>query len=69
MPLAVEASVGLKWATTDTLDVAFAIATGASAVVTADAAFARAVRTHPEPTVAAMPMTLDEWARSRNPGP
>lgn len=50
---------------TDTLYLAFAVATGASAVVTADMAFARAVRTHPEPAVAAMALTLEDWARAR----
>ena len=50
----------------DTLYLAFAIAAGADAVVTADAPFARAVRTHPDPAVAAMALPLDEWARARN---
>ena len=56
----------------DTLYLAFAIATGATGangVVTADAAFARAVRTHPEPAVAAMALTLEDWAGARKPEP
>lgn len=66
---ALDIGIAINHPTYDTLYVAFAIVTGASAVVTADADFARAVRTHPDPTVAAMTMTLEDWARSRNLGP
>lgn len=45
----------------DTLYVAFALAMGADKIVTADGPFARAVRTHPDPAVAGLMMSLGAW--------
>ena len=64
--VALDIGIVLNHPTYDTLYLAFAIATGASAVVSADAAFVRAVRTHPQSTVAAMALSLEDWASSRN---
>jgi hypothetical protein len=36
---------------------------GAQGVVVADGPFVRAMRTHPDPTLAAMLIPLDAWAR------
>ena len=45
--VALDIGIAIDHPTYDTLYLAFAVALGASAVVTADMAFARAVRTHP----------------------
>ena len=52
--------------TYDTLYLAFAIAMGASAVVSADTSFLQSVRTHSEKAVSAMALALEAWARSRS---
>ncbi len=49
----------------DTLYVAFALAVDADAVILSDAPFVRAMRTHPDPALAALMLPLDDWARSR----
>ena len=45
----------------DTLYVAFALAIGAEKVVTADVPFVRAMRTHQNPAMSGMMMSLNEW--------
>jgi len=47
------------------LDVAFALALGATHVVVADRSFVNAMRHHPDPAVARMLLPLDQWARNR----
>ena len=56
-----------RW-TYDTLYLAFAVAKGANAVVAADGPFLRSVRTHPDPSLSAMVISLDAWAKSRGGG-
>ncbi len=63
--MALEIGITVNHSTYDTLYLAFAIATGASAVVVADGPFVRSIKTHPDPTLAAMVLPLDVWARSR----
>jgi predicted nucleic acid-binding protein len=55
----------INHSTYDTLYLAFSIAMGASALVTADEAFLRSIRSHPDPNLSAMALSLDAWARSR----
>ncbi len=57
--------IEVNHSTYDTLYLAFAVAMGASAVVLADGPFVRAVRVHPDASLAALPLSLDGWARSR----
>lgn len=45
----------------DCLYVAFAMAVGADRVVAADAAFVRAMRSHPSPAISGLLLPLDEW--------
>lgn len=45
----------------DCLYVAFAVAASADKVVAADAAFVRAMRSHPSPAIAGLMLPLDEW--------
>ena len=63
--LALDISIAIDHSTYDTLYLAFAIAMGASAVVAADGPFLRSIRTHPDPSVSAMVLSLDAWARSQ----
>jgi predicted nucleic acid-binding protein len=63
--VALDIGIAIDHPTYDTLYLAFAIAMGASAVVSVDAAFIRSVRTHPRTAVAAMALSLEEWANSR----
>src|ERR1700758_5434452 len=63
--LALDIGMAIEHSTDDTLYWAFAVAIGASAVVTADAPFVRSVRTHPDPALSAMVLSLDAWARSQ----
>ena len=58
-------SVAIAHSTYDTLYLAFAVAMDASAVVMADGPFVRSIRTHPDPTLSAMVLPLDTWARSQ----
>jgi predicted nucleic acid-binding protein len=64
--VALEIGLAVDHSTYDTLYVAFAIAVGASGVVTSDAAFVRKMQSHPDAALAAMPILLDAWARSSN---
>lgn len=63
--VALEIGITVNHSTYDTLYLAFAVAVGASGVVIADGPFVRAMRTHPDPALAAMVLPLDVWARSR----
>lgn len=67
--VALQLGIALNQSTYDTLYIAFAFAIGASAVVVADAPFARAVRSNPDRELATMVMGLDEWATSRGLSP
>ena len=58
---ALDIGIAINHSTYDTMYLAFAMATGASAVVTA-----YGVRTHSQSSLAAMAMTLEDWAHSRN---
>jgi predicted nucleic acid-binding protein len=62
---ALEIGITVDHSIYDTLYVAFAIAMDASAVVTADGRFVRSINAHPDPSVSAMVLPLDAWARSR----
>lgn len=62
--LALEIGVAIDHSTYDTLYLAFAVAMNASAVVTADGPFLRSMRSHPDPTLSAMVLSLDAWGRS-----
>jgi len=66
--LALEIGIAIDHSTYDTLYLAFAVAMGASAVVVADGPFLRSMRTHPDPTLSAMVLSLDGWARSQGGG-
>ena len=63
--VALEIGITVNHSTYDTLYLAFAVAMGASGVVIADGPFVRAMRTHPDPALAALVLPLDVWARSR----
>jgi predicted nucleic acid-binding protein len=63
--LALEIGIAIDHSTYDTLYLAFAVAMGASAVVAADGLFFQSSRTHPDPTLSAMVLSLDAWARSQ----
>lgn len=66
--LALEVGIAVNHSTYDTLYLAFAIAMGASAVVAADRQFIQSIKTHPDPSLSAMVLPLDVWARSRGIG-
>jgi len=59
---ALEIGTTLDHSPQDTLYLAFAFAIGARAVIVADPAFARAVRSHPDRDLATMVTPLDRWA-------
>lgn len=63
--VALDIGIAINHSTYDTLYLAFAVAIGASAVVTADGPFVQAVRAHPDPSLSAMVLPLDVWARSQ----
>jgi predicted nucleic acid-binding protein len=63
--LALDIGIEVNHSTYDTLYLAFAVAMGASAVVAADSAFLRSMRSHPDPTLAAMVVSLDGWKQGR----
>jgi len=67
--LALDISIAIDHSTYDTLYLAFAVAMGASAVVVADGPFLRSIRTHPDPSLSAMVLSLDGWARSQGGAP
>ena len=60
---ALDIALAINHSPYDTLYVAFAIAVGASAVVVADSAFARAMQSHKDPTLAKLVIRLDDWAK------
>jgi predicted nucleic acid-binding protein len=66
--LALDIGIAIDQSTCDTLYLAFAVAMGASAVVVADGPFLQSMRTHPDPTLSAMVLSLDTWARSQGEG-
>jgi predicted nucleic acid-binding protein len=66
--LALDISIAIDHSTYDTLYLAFAVAMGASAVVAVDSPFVRSIRAHPDPTLSAMVLSLDAWARSQGGG-
>jgi predicted nucleic acid-binding protein len=66
--LALDIGIVVDHSTYDTLYLAFAVAMGASAVVAADSPFLRSIRAHPDPSLSAMVMSLDAWARSQGGG-
>ena len=66
--LALDISIAIDHSTYDTLYLAFAVAMGASAVVVADGPFLRSIRTHPDPSLSAMVLSLDAWANSQRGG-
>jgi predicted nucleic acid-binding protein len=55
---ALDIGMAINHPTYDTLYLAFAIAMGAKAVVSADNPFLRAIRSHPDSTVSAMALSL-----------
>jgi predicted nucleic acid-binding protein len=63
--LALDIGIAVNHSTYDTLYLAFAIAMGASAVVAADGPFVQSIRSHPDPSLSAMVLSLDAWAKSR----
>jgi predicted nucleic acid-binding protein len=62
--VALDIGIEVNHSTYDTLYLAFAVAMGASAVVAADSSFLRSIRSHPDPALAAMVVSLDGWAKS-----
>ena len=63
--VALDIGIAVDHSTYDTLYLAFAVAMGADAVVAADGTFVRSMRSHPDPTLAAMVLSLDAWAMLR----
>jgi predicted nucleic acid-binding protein len=63
--VALDIGIATGHSTYDTLYLAFAVAMGASAVVTADGSFVRSIQSHPDARLAAMVLPLDFWAKSR----
>jgi len=61
--LALDIGIAVNHSTNDTLYVAFAVAIGASAVVVADGPFLRSMQSHRDPTLSAMMLSLDAWAK------
>lgn len=59
---ALEIGIAVNHSIYDALYVAFAIEIGAERVVTADAPFVRAMRSHRDPVLAGMLLPLQEWA-------
>jgi hypothetical protein len=66
--VALDIGIATHHSTYDTMYLAFAIATGARAVVAADGPFVRSMQTHPHATRSAMMLSLDAWAKSRGAG-
>jgi hypothetical protein len=62
---ALEIGIGTNHSTCDTMYLAFAIAMGATAVVTADGAFVRSRQSHPDVTLSATVRSLETWAKSQ----
>jgi predicted nucleic acid-binding protein len=66
--VALDIGIATHHSTYDTMYLAFAIATGARAVVAADGPFVRSMQTHPDATLSAMMLSLEAWAESRGAG-
>ena len=66
--VALDIGIAANHSTYDTMYLAFAIAMGARAVVTADGAFVRSMQTHPDATLSAMMLSLEAWAKSQGAG-
>ncbi|MGH7066372.1 MAG: type II toxin-antitoxin system VapC family toxin [Acetobacteraceae bacterium] len=66
--VALEIGMSLNHSTCDTLYLAFAIAVGAAAVVSADGPFIEAITGTSDPSLSAMVLPLDAWAKSRGVG-
>jgi predicted nucleic acid-binding protein len=66
--VALDIGIAVNHSVYDTLYLAFAIAMGASAVVAADGPFVQSIKTHPDPSLSAMVLPLDAWARLRGVG-
>lgn len=62
--IALEIGLAVNHSTYDTLYLAFALAVGARGVIVSDAPFVRDMQHHPDPTLAAMLIPLDEWAKA-----
>ncbi|HUC18827.1 MAG TPA: type II toxin-antitoxin system VapC family toxin [Acetobacteraceae bacterium] len=63
--VALEIALMVDHSSYDTMYMAFAIAMGAEKLVMADRKFAAAIRSHPDPALARIPMLLGEWATAR----
>jgi predicted nucleic acid-binding protein len=63
--VALDIGLTMGHSTYDTIYVAFAIATGARAVVALDGPFVRDIRKHPNPILANKVISLGEWAAKR----
>jgi predicted nucleic acid-binding protein len=63
--VALDIGITTGHSTYDTLYLAFAVAMGASAVVTADGPFVRSIQSHPNPSLSAMVLPQNVWAKSR----
>lgn len=63
--VALDIGIAANHPTYDTFYLAFAIATGATAVIAADHGFVRSIRVHSDPALARMVLPLGDWARSR----
>lgn len=63
--VALDIGIAVDHSTYDAMYLAFAIAMGAEQVITADGPFVRAMRRHPEQSIAGMVLPLQEWARAR----
>ena len=61
---ALDIGLDVNHSTYDTLYLAFAVAMGATAVVAADRPFVRSMRSHRDPALSAMMLSLDEWGRA-----
>ena len=64
--MALEIGIAAGHSPYDTLYVAFALSQGAPAVVVSDAAFARAMRRHPDCRMAGLILPLSEWKSARD---
>ena len=62
--IALDIALAVDHSPYDCLYAAFAIAMGANHVVVADGPLVTAMRRHPDPRVASLPLPLDHWARS-----
>jgi predicted nucleic acid-binding protein len=63
--VALDIGLTVNHSTYDTLYVAFAVAMGARGVVVADGPFVRAMRLHPDPTLASLLIPLAAWEREQ----